>query len=64
MIRPVTLSTVKVRPTDRKIQKSVAAAQRCAENVKREAPMDSKAMISGIIDVIKFVRTNITHKPN
>lgn len=64
MLQRVSFSTVKVRPTDRKIKKSVCAAQQMAVSMKRQASIDSKQTMTRVADAISFLKSTLCHKAN
>ena len=62
MIRPVSLSRVKVRPTDRKIKKSVNGAQHVALKLKNNASIDTKQMATKLYEGVSFIKNAVCHK--
>ena len=56
MLIRVSLATVKARPTNRKIKKSVCSAQRTVNLLKKDSSATVKPIMTGISDTLGFIK--------
>ena len=64
MIPRISVSTVRVKPTDRKIKKSVCAAQKSAVAMKNKTPIESRGSITELANVLSYVKNTLVKRGN